>query len=172
MKIGIQLDCSLKCHLEIAGEGIEYAWALAKLFYRRASIEQKRTKEKFRKLVSSATDPNSVLNLTRIRFSSKKARSYMKMYMVIHNMNLEGITMDGANELIDKHSVLESAMKLYLKLKKKGKTHRSVLDRNRSDVNEIENSSFSFSNTNGQSGNKIVVKKEMIDLLVQRMNVM
>ena len=90
----------------------------------------------------------------------------MKMYMVIHKLNLEGISMDGAAELINKHSVLEFAMKLYL-----GKTHRSVLDRNRSDVNEIENE-FSIVNTKMQSANQTVVKKEMIDLLVKRMNIM
>ena len=76
--------------------------------------------------------------------------------MVIHKLNLEGISMDGAAELINKHSVLEFAMKLYL-----GKTHRSVLDRNRSDVNEIENE-FSTVNTNIQSANKNVLKKDII----------
>ena len=50
-KPGIQLNCSPKCHSEFVGEGIEYAWALAKLVYRRSVIEQKRTKDKFRQLV-------------------------------------------------------------------------------------------------------------------------
>ena len=36
-----------KCHPEIAGEGIEYDWACAKLFYRHLKIEDKRTKAKF-----------------------------------------------------------------------------------------------------------------------------
>ena len=32
LKLGIQLNCTPKCHSETAGEGFEYAWEVAKLF--------------------------------------------------------------------------------------------------------------------------------------------
>ena len=50
-KLGVCIDRTPKCHPELACEGIEYAWALAKLKYRKAPIGEKRSKEKFRKLV-------------------------------------------------------------------------------------------------------------------------
>ena len=61
-QMGINIDRTPKCHPEIAGEGIEYAWALAKLKYRRAPIKDKRTKQKFRNLVMDCTDPLNQLN--------------------------------------------------------------------------------------------------------------
>ena len=45
--LGVTVDRTPKCHPEIAGEGIEYAWAAAKLHYRRLRIVEKRTKDKF-----------------------------------------------------------------------------------------------------------------------------
>ena len=122
--LGVILDRTPKCHPELAGEGIEYAWALAKLFYRRALMSKKRSKELFKQLVESSTDPSSFLNITRLRSCSKKARMYMKLY----SMAVEEIVL--TDETVNRHSVLEDSVKLYLKLKKKGKTHRSVLDRN------------------------------------------
>ena len=32
-KLGVVIDRTPKCHPEMAGEGIKYAWALVKLFY-------------------------------------------------------------------------------------------------------------------------------------------
>ena len=65
-KLGVVIDCTPKCHPEIAGEGIEYLWGLAKFWYRRAPIAKKQSKDSFRKLVCSATDGNTVLNLHRV----------------------------------------------------------------------------------------------------------
>ena len=45
--LGAILDRSPKCHPELAGEGIEYAWAFAKLFYRRQPMLLKRCKLSF-----------------------------------------------------------------------------------------------------------------------------
>ena len=50
-ELGAIVDRSPKCHPEIAGEGIKYAWALSKFFYRRSPISKKRTKTNFRQLV-------------------------------------------------------------------------------------------------------------------------
>ena len=165
-KLGALVDRSPKCHPELAGEGIEYAWALAKLRYRRAAIEKKRSKDKFRNLVRECTNPFTTLNLARIRSCAKKARSYMKLYQVVKDVKIE------SNVTLNKHSILEGAMKLYLKLKRKGKSHRSVIDRNLRDVSEIENSICVNDNRIQQSNANAIVKKEMIGLLVKKMTLM
>ena len=35
-QMGVKVDRTPKCHPEIAGEGIEYAWGISKLVYRQA----------------------------------------------------------------------------------------------------------------------------------------
>jgi hypothetical protein len=47
-KLGVQVDGTPKCHPEMAGEGIEYLWALTKLYYRCAPLSAKRTKKDFK----------------------------------------------------------------------------------------------------------------------------
>ena len=61
---------------------------------------------------------------------------------------------------------------MYLKWKKKGKSHRSVIDRNRSDVYEIEkdNAMEVTLPIVLESNDKTRIKKEMIGLLVEKMN--
>ena len=46
-KLGVVLDRSPKCHPEIAGEGIEYAWAFSKQEYRRSPITLKKLRLTF-----------------------------------------------------------------------------------------------------------------------------
>ena len=48
-KLGITIDYAPKYHPEMAGEGIEYALAYAKLFRKRLPLEQLKKKENFRK---------------------------------------------------------------------------------------------------------------------------
>jgi hypothetical protein len=47
----LMLIRSPKCHSELAGEGIKYDWAPAKQWYCRQKLLEKRTKDRFRKLV-------------------------------------------------------------------------------------------------------------------------
>ena len=105
-KLGVKIDRTPKCHPELAGEGIEYLWALAKFFYRRSPIGEKRTKEKFKKSVYKSTDAESVLNISGARACSKKARSYMKLYKAFEDLplNIE----DKINN--EKHSILEKKL--------------------------------------------------------------
>ena len=44
--LNVIVDRTPKCHPEIAGEGVEYSWAAAKINYRRLRITEKRTKNK------------------------------------------------------------------------------------------------------------------------------
>ena len=130
--LGVILDQSPKCHPEIAGEGIEYAWALSKLNYRKAPINMKRTKSNFRRLVQESTDMRTVLHVSRIRSCSKKAHNYMKLYKAVESLDLK------SDPTVNRHSILEDSMKLYAKLRKKSKSHRNVLDLNRGDLDDIE----------------------------------
>ena len=91
----------------------------------------------------------------------------MKLYLAIEKLSVI------ADSTVNRHSVMEDSMKLYLKLKKQGKSHRSVIDRNRRDVREIENSiSINMNETDGLTSvsRKTVVKSELIGLLVKSMN--
>ena len=81
--LGVTVDRTPKCHPEIAGEGIEYTWGAAKLFYRRLRISEKRTKENFRKSVKRSTERSTVLTVDRQRKFSKRARNYMIAYCAI-----------------------------------------------------------------------------------------
>ena len=163
--LGCIVDRSPKCHPEIAGEGIEYCWGLSKLWYRNAPIELKRTKEKFRDLVRQSTDNSTVLHIERVRSCSKKARCYMKLYAALKDLSPDGTVIDMPN----KHSIMEGAMKMYSKLTKKGKTHRSVLDRNGSDLREIERAFPVANYTNKEDNENTHIKREMIGKLLDRM---
>ena len=167
-KLGCIIDRSPKCHPEIAGEGIEYVWALAKCHYRRSPINAKRTKCKFRKLVDESTNRCTVLSTERIRSCSKRARSYMKLYAVIENMDVDNSLMS------DKYAIMENTIKKYSKLKKLGKTHRSVLDKNRRDVSEIAKTHPITSGTDATTVHplkrSVCIKDELVGLIVDKMN--
>ena len=165
-KLGASIDRSPKCHPELAGEGIEYAWALAKLRYRRAPMSEKRNKSKFFSLVRVSTNPMDTLHIRRIRSCSKRARSYMKLYKSISEIEKDGITV-----LDKKHIILESTIKLYLRLKKVSKTHRSVVDMQLREVMDIEDSSVNVNSINS-SEDELEMKGKTITLLVKKMNCM
>ena len=61
--LGITVDCTPKCYPELANEGIEYAWTIAKLYYRRMPLDKKRTKAGFKNLLMESLDPMKVLSL-------------------------------------------------------------------------------------------------------------
>ena len=42
LEIEVQVYTTPKYHAELAGEGIEYSWGYAKLFYRRQPLKQKK----------------------------------------------------------------------------------------------------------------------------------
>ena len=135
-KLGVSLEQSPKCHPELAREGIEYAWGIAKLKYRQAPLSAKQTSDAFKKLVYEclSADNGSVLNITRIRSCSKKARQYMMMYKAIGAIRFEEIDGIEVGELVNKHSILESSIKMFRRLTKKKKKHRGVLDHQVEDI--------------------------------------
>ena len=75
----------------------------------------------------------------------------------------------------DRHAVMEYIIKLYVKLEQKGKRHRSVLGRNRDDINQIENAipiPVDGLSIKYKSGSGTKIKNEMIGLLVKAMSCM
>ena len=90
----------------------------------------------------------------------------MKLYKAIEQINSE------ETKLVQRHSVLEDTMKLYSKMKKVNKSHRSVIAMNLRDVRSIASSDNPVANTMSQSHNNIEVKDGMIGLLLKKMNSM
>ena len=82
-QLGVIVDRSPKCTPEIAGEGVEYDWAMAKLAYRKLPLEKKKGKEKFHKLVHECVG-HDVLTVERTRqFARRRARLYMVSYYML-----------------------------------------------------------------------------------------
>ena len=108
-KLGIVVDRTPKCTPEIAGEGIEYSWAMAKGWYRRQPFSKKKTKDGFHKLVKECVGPE-ILTVERVRMFSRRAREYMVAYYLLE---LDGKAATPVN--VDH-------------LKKERKRHTEVLD--------------------------------------------
>ncbi|CAN0378133.1 unnamed protein product, partial [Ectocarpus sp. 13 AM-2016] len=72
------LIMSPKCHPELAGVGIEYAWGKAKLEVRRKLNDEnpKKLEENMLKALSTET----ILTLTRIRRFARRTRDYRRTY--------------------------------------------------------------------------------------------
>ena len=94
----------------------------------------------------------------------------MKMYRAFDSVELDEKL---ANE---KHSIMEGAIKTYTRLKRKGKSHRSVCDRSIADVNEIAGSIPLNINTKYKSvetpSDTARIKSELIGVLLNKMTVM
>jgi hypothetical protein len=144
-KLGATLDRSPKCHPELAGEGIEYVWALAKLWYRRQPISLKRRKQQFHLLVLKATSRDDVLSLDKVRKCSRRAREYMLAYKAIESVAKEQEA--AATDRLT-HKLIEKCVKTY-------KSHRSAIDTDLKFVKSLENEI----GKEGVSFLKVVVKK-------------
>lgn len=148
--MGVSVDRTPKCHPELAGEGIEYAWGCAKGAYRRMDIVMKRGKDNFRESVRKSLDNLSILTLPRMRKFSKRARQYIRAYQVIEERQSgNGKTSIVAEKLeTQPHITLE----LIERVVKKFKTHRCASDFDNGFIKEIFNESIAKSTmlaTNG-----------------------
>ena len=147
----------------MAGEGIEYCWALAKLFYRGQSIKEKKTKDKFLNLARLSTSSNDVLNISRVRKCSKRAREYMVAYKAIHELTNEhshqidsstSIMTSPVNEEVIpiSYDIIEKSIKVY-------KTHRSCLD---TDLKWVQNLNEEIGKKKTDAVRNVVLKMENI----------
>ena len=89
------LDRSPKCHCELAGEGIEYAWGCAKNWYRNQPMSEKKGKKNFLALVRRSISRDQ-LTTVRIRKFSRRARQYICSYraMQCENNNNDNLAID------------------------------------------------------------------------------
>jgi hypothetical protein len=72
-QMGLEVDCSPKCHCKLVGERIEYAWGCAKYYYRWLLLEKKKGRDNF---IASVRESISRNNITRLRVQKfvKRAR--------------------------------------------------------------------------------------------------
>ncbi len=117
----VSLIRSPKCHPEIAGEGIEYDWAGAKSFYRRAKEEDKARVDRFRKLVKKSLES---VNMNCRRSFSAKAREYMLAYDVLADWEDDTLP-EALKGGLEKEELKTSAY-LLDKVVKQRKSHRGV----------------------------------------------
>ena len=109
--LGVDLRLTPKCHPEIAGIGIEYAWGYAKLRFRRDFNDA--IAMNLRTNVLKSID-RSVVTIDRIRKFARKAREYKLTYsLLIHEA-------DGKDATAMKDEI-EHITKLF-------KVHRSAID--------------------------------------------
>ena len=116
-------DCTSTCsrkgtfHAEMAGEGIEYSWGVAKSVYCRKPLESKRGKTSFKALVNDCTR-REVLSTATVRKLSRRARLYIRAYYAVHQHKV--------------HDCKDNTPALTLpqieRLMKEFKTHRAAVD--------------------------------------------
>ena len=76
--LGSIIDRSPKCTPEIAGDGIEFDWAMAKLWYRKLAIENKKKKDLFLgSMKRSLSDEVVTIERMRLHFSSKLDQTWL-----------------------------------------------------------------------------------------------
>jgi len=115
------MDRTPKCHCELAGEGIEYAWGCAKNHYRRQPLKDKRGKDNFRRTVRKCFS-RQVVTTERVRMFSQRARAYILAY---HKIRQEQLT--DSSSTVDSDNTTASPVNVE-KLLKKFKTHRCAMD--------------------------------------------
>jgi len=80
----IELLVSPKYHCELAGEGVEYVWAVMKKHYRHKPLKEKNTKKKFEKVVREAAE---CVKKSSVELFAARCRRYMIAYMNLDNGN-------------------------------------------------------------------------------------
>ena len=89
--MGIRVISTTKFHAELAGEGIEYAWACVKGWYRAQTLSSKKTKNSFHQLVKKTCLGRDKMTMERVRAFSKRARSCICAYYAFETSSKEGI---------------------------------------------------------------------------------
>ncbi len=78
-EMGVTVDRTPKCHCELAGEGIEYAWGCSKNFYRSLHLNDKRGKEKFRSCVEKSLSREVLTNSKNQKVCAKSSSVHMRL---------------------------------------------------------------------------------------------
>jgi len=133
-QLGVEIDCSPKYHPEIAGEGIEYCWGLSKNTYRAYPLKDKKTREKFKNLVSKSIDVNNILTKERIRLFARRQRRYILAYL-----SLEHCREHQQNPQQDSTPKMSCSLveRLVKKYKSPKQSHRNILDSETRFLNDV-----------------------------------
>jgi hypothetical protein len=129
--LGVEVDRTPKCHCELAGEGIEYAWGCAKNYYRRLLLEQKQGKEKFLESVRESISRN-VVTRERAQKFARRARWYILGYHALWSQgNSDRSELDSEeNSLAIMPAKLEQMVQKF-------KTHRCAMNFDHSFCNVV-----------------------------------
>ena len=103
-RINISILRSPKCHPEVAGEGVEYFIAHAKLFIRTIPWQNRkniRTFQKYVMLAFSRSVGSKITDDRAIAFS-RRARDYIVAYYILHGCGVRGDSMS-VEDLFKKH---------------------------------------------------------------------
>ena len=119
--MGILVDCMPKCHCELAGEGIEYAWGCAKNHYQRQPLKDKRGKDNFRATVRKCFS-RDIVTTERVRLFSQRARAYILAYAMMRHEQ----TSTSSTNKVDLNSTASPVT--VEKIIRKFKTHRCAMD--------------------------------------------
>ena len=112
-----------KYHCEIAGEGIEYDWGVAKKTYRNKPLKDKRSRDDFLRTLNASL---SRVDVTLARKMSAKARRYMLTYTLYDS----GAHPEAFNERGLSYSDIEKQTKLM-------RVHRSAVDQDHGYISRI-----------------------------------
>lgn len=128
-KLGTEVICTPKYHAEMAGEGVEYCWALAKNWYKRLPLKERKTREQFEAKVKEAFSL-SVLSKEKVRGAARRQRSYILAYAHLHKEE----AVDGAEGA--------AAAKEFVDIEKISKicrVHRAADDFDAAYIKQLEN---------------------------------
>ena len=114
ININIMNERTPKCHPEMAGEGVEYLWAILKNLHKSMKLSQKRGKENFLNTVNQVLSNEKITNKLICQLS-RKARTHMSAYQ-----SLDNAIVDSSNRSYD---MIEKIVATY---KKRHKVHRAV----------------------------------------------
>ena len=114
--MNITVDRTPKCHPEVAGEGIEYSWAHAKIYLRNIPLKDRKQYGHFKRHVHLSLSPSdgSKLSQTRVAKFSARSRDYIAAYFSLANESHDTFT------ALSKEDIE--------KMRKKYRCHRCVLD--------------------------------------------
>jgi len=114
-QLGVNVIITPKFHAELAGEGVEYSWGVAKGTYRRKPLDSKKGKESFKRLVDEVTS-RDILTIETIRKLSRRARAYVCAYFALFESKNKG------------NGDVKLTLPLIERLVKAFKTHRAAID--------------------------------------------
>jgi hypothetical protein len=117
--IGMRIEQTPKYHAEIAGEGVEYDWALGKNCHKRSPLSKRKTMAGFRKSATYAVGREN-MTLERARGCARRARQYIVAYqwLKVNDNNPDALKDIQSNSIAD-----VEAVKRHLKPKK---SHRGA----------------------------------------------